>query len=165
MSTFYVYMWLNDDFGGVPIYVGKGSGTRFKQLTGRSKSFLNHVKRWNCRPVIIADHLTEEDAYALEDLFKQWFVYAGYPILDAESKYRNKVSQRSGYNKMNLVDGKRVSAKTGRPAGRPEKRPADFQKFLEKQKGGFISVDAACTKMGISRSQWYSLKREMEAAV
>lgn len=29
-----------------------------------------------------------------------------------------------------------------------EKRPADFQKFLEKQKGGFISVDAACTKNG-----------------
>ena len=82
-----------------------------------------------------------------------------------QERNKNHQRQQEGIAAMPIVDGRRVSAKTGRPAGRPEKRPADFQKFLEKQKGGFISVDAACTKMGISRSQWYSLKREMEAAV
>lgn len=82
-----------------------------------------------------------------------------------QERNKNHQRQQEGIAAMPIVDGRRVSAKTGRPAGRPEKRPADFQKFLEKQKGGFISVDAACTKMGISRSQWYSLKREMEAAI
>lgn len=82
-----------------------------------------------------------------------------------QERNKNHQRQQEGIAAMPIVDGRRVSAKTGRPAGRPEKHPADFQKFLEKQKGGFISVDAACTKMGISRSQWYSLKREMEAAV
>ena len=82
-----------------------------------------------------------------------------------QERNKNHQRQQEGIAAMPIVDGRRVSAKTGRPAGRPEKSPADFQKFLEKQKGGFISVDAACTKMGISRSQWYSLKREMEAAV
>jgi DNA invertase Pin-like site-specific DNA recombinase len=39
----------------------------------------------------------------------------------------------------------------------------DFQKILEKQKGGFISVKDACELLSISRSTWYNLVREVLA--
>ena len=47
--------------------------------------------------------------------------------------------------------------------GRPKVQvdPADFQKILEKQKGGFISVKDACEILSISRSTWYNLVKEV----
>lgn len=41
--------------------------------------------------------------------------------------------------------------------GRPKKEIPDFQKFLEKQKDGKITVSDACRQLGISRTQWYRL--------
>ena len=39
--------------------------------------------------------------------------------------------------------------------GRPRKEPIDFQKFLEKQKSGEMSVAECCRELGISRATWY----------
>lgn len=65
--------------------------------------------------------------------------------------------QREGIDAMKLVSGKRISASTGRAYGRPEKvSEADFQKFLEKQKGGEMSVTECCRELGISRATWYA---------
>ena len=65
--------------------------------------------------------------------------------------------QREGIDAMKVVDGKRVSATTGRAYGRPEKvSEEDFQKFLEKQKGGQMSVAECCRELGISRATWYA---------
>lgn len=36
---------------------------------------------------------------------------------------------------------------------------ADFQKILEKQKSGELSVDECCKKLNLSRSSWYRLVR------
>ena len=38
----------------------------------------------------------------------------------------------------------------------------DFQKFLEKQKSGLVTVNEACKSMGISKSQWYNLSRKID---
>ena len=40
----------------------------------------------------------------------------------------------------------------------------DFQNFLEKQKGGILSVDECCAQLNISRGTWYNKVREMESA-
>lgn len=40
--------------------------------------------------------------------------------------------------------------------GRKQKEMPDFQKFLEKQKGGEMTVDQCCGILGISRSTWYN---------
>lgn len=45
--------------------------------------------------------------------------------------------------------------------GRPTKTIPDFEKFLQKQKDGHISVIDACTALGISKSTWYNRVREM----
>ena len=46
--------------------------------------------------------------------------------------------------------------------GRPSRKiPDDFEKYREMQSAGEISVRAACTKMGISTSQWYKWVKEV----
>ena len=68
--------------------------------------------------------------------------------------------QREGIDAMEVVNGKRVSAKTGRTYGRQTiEVGADFEKFLEKQKGGQMTVAECCKALGISRSTWYERAR------
>ncbi len=45
--------------------------------------------------------------------------------------------------------------------GRKKITLPEFQKFLEKQKGGLMTVDECCTALGISRSTWYARVREV----
>ena len=73
--------------------------------------------------------------------------------------------QAEGIAAMPVVNGRRVSAKTGRPAGRPKSECADFEKFFKMQKDGSITVEAACKEMGISRSQWYNLSRKKKTGL
>lgn len=72
---------------------------------------------------------------------------------------RNKIRsrQREGIDAMPVLNGKRISSKTGKEIGRPKKQLPDFQKILEKQKDGLLSVSEACKILGISRTQWYRL--------
>ena len=44
--------------------------------------------------------------------------------------------------------------------GRPTKTIPDFEKFLQKQKDGHISVIDACNALGISKSTWYNRVRQ-----
>jgi len=81
-------------------------------------------------------------------------------IAEQERK-KNKQRQKEGINAMPVSDGKRVSLKTGNPYGRPKREISDFEKFLKKQKDGLITVVEACKEMGISRSQWYRLVKEV----
>lgn len=47
--------------------------------------------------------------------------------------------------------------------GRPKKQTPDFEKYLQKQKDGVMTVSECCEAMGISRSLWY--KKLSEQAV
>jgi len=47
--------------------------------------------------------------------------------------------------------------------GRKQKEMPDFQKFLEKQKRGELTVDQCCEQMQISRSTWYDRVRKLTA--
>ena len=65
--------------------------------------------------------------------------------------------QREGIDAMPIVGGKRVSSKTGNAIGRANKVSEDaFQKFLEKNKKGEMSVSECCRELGISRTAWYN---------
>lgn len=65
--------------------------------------------------------------------------------------------QKEGIAAMPVVNGKRISLKTGRPMGNPGKDLPDFEKFFKKVKKGEISVSESCRQLGISRTQWYRL--------
>ena len=65
--------------------------------------------------------------------------------------------QKEGIAAMPVVNGKKVSIKTGRAMGNPGKDLKDFPEFFEKTKNGELSVSESCRQLGISRSKWYSL--------
>lgn len=44
--------------------------------------------------------------------------------------------------------------------GRPKKQTPDFEKYLQKQKDGVMTVSECCEAMGISRSLWYKKQSE-----
>lgn len=70
--------------------------------------------------------------------------------------------QREGIDAMQIVNGKRVSAKTGRTYGRQSKAvDVDFEKFLKKQKEGLVTVSECCKELGISRATWYNRVAEV----
>ena len=75
-----------------------------------------------------------------------------------------KIDRRraEGIAAMPVVNGKKVSLKTGREYGRPSiETDGEFEKFLEKQKRGEISVKDCCKALKISRSTWYNRVSEV----
>ena len=75
-----------------------------------------------------------------------------------------KIDRRraEGIAAMPVVNGKKVSLKTGREYGRPSiETDGEFEKFLEKQKRGEISVKDCCKALNISRSTWYNRVSEV----
>lgn len=58
--------------------------------------------------------------------------------------------------------GKAIArTKEGYVEGRPRKEPADFKKFLKKQKDGELTVAECCKQLGISRATWYNKLKEV----
>jgi DNA invertase Pin-like site-specific DNA recombinase len=76
---------------------------------------------------------------------------------------RKKILERQaeGIAAMPIMDGKRISLKTGRAVGNPGKDLKDFPKFFEKTKNGELSVSESCRQLGISRTHWYRLCKDV----
>ena len=60
-------------------------------------------------------------------------------------------------------NGRKISKKTGRGFGRPEKNPENFAEVLSKQRSGEITLKEALALTGIGRTRWYELARESGA--
>ena len=56
--------------------------------------------------------------------------------------------------------GRKVSRKTGRGFGRPEKCPENFMEVYERQQRGEITLKEAMAEVGVGRTRWYELARE-----
>ena len=78
---------------------------------------------------------------------------------------RKKIRKRQaeGIKAMPVVNGRRVSAKTGRGFGRPAREldMDEFKGLLQKQREGLITVRDACRQLGISRPTWYEKVRKV----
>lgn len=77
---------------------------------------------------------------------------------------REKTEKRrdEGIAAMPIINGKKVSSKTGREYGRPALKIDDsFEKFLKKQKDGELTVSECCKQLGISRATWYNKLKEV----
>lgn len=75
---------------------------------------------------------------------------------------KNRRRQREGIDAMKTVDGKKVSAITGRTYGRqPVAANVDFEKIAEEQKNGEMTVAECCAQFGISRRTWYNRVRNI----
>lgn len=79
----------------------------------------------------------------------------------AEQERENiRQRQKGGIEAMPVVDGRRVSAKTGRGFGREAKRPDNFADVLRRQKAGQLTLKEALEETGVGRTKWYELAKE-----
>lgn len=66
--------------------------------------------------------------------------------------------QRQGIDVMPVIDGKRVSLKTGRPTGRPPiQYPTEWKEIYDKWTNGEITATAAMKQLKLKRSTFYRL--------
>jgi hypothetical protein len=66
-KRYYVYEWFNVETGEV-FYVGKGTGRRKTSISTRNPYFKRYYKKHECKVRIVADGLTEEEAYIKENI-------------------------------------------------------------------------------------------------
>ena len=58
-------------------------------------------------------------------------------------------------------NGRKVSKKTGRGFGRQDKRPENFAEVYARQQRGEIKLAEALELVGVGRTRWYELSREV----
>ncbi len=84
-----------------------------------------------------------------------------------QERDENKKSQAEGIAAMPRDEkGRRISTKPGkegRTYGRKEKRPENFREVYERQQRGEIKLKEALQLVGVGRTRWYELAREMAA--
>lgn len=80
----------------------------------------------------------------------------------AEQERENiKARQKEGIAAMPVVNGRKVSKKTGRGFGRQAKRPENFGEVYARQQNGDITLKEAMSLTGVGRTRWYELAKEM----
>lgn len=97
----------------------------------------------------------------IADMINNMLIEVLTSIAEQEVK---KIDQRraEGIAAMPIVNGKKVSLKTGRTYGRqPIALTDDFEKFRKKQKEGEMTVNECCEQLGISRATWYKRVAEV----
>ena len=58
-------------------------------------------------------------------------------------------------------EGYKVSSRTGNRFGRKDKRPENFMEVYERQQRGELTLKEALAEVGIGRTRWYELAREV----
>ncbi len=72
--------------------------------------------------------------------------------------------QRQGIDVMPVVDGKRISKRTGRAMGRPAAQyPPEWEYYYNQWKSGSITATKAMTDMQLNRATYYKLVKRYEA--
>ena len=85
----------------------------------------------------------------------------GY-VAQQETDFR-KQRQDEGILAMPIVNGKRVSKKTGRPTGRPNAEyPANFKIEYDKWKAGEQNANKTMEQLGLKRTTFYKLVKMYE---
>ena len=83
----------------------------------------------------------------------------------AEKERENtRKRQRQGIDVMKVVDGKRISAKTGRPTGRPNAEyPDDWECIYSQWQSGTVTATKAMQMLGVKRTTFYKLAKNYES--
>jgi DNA invertase Pin-like site-specific DNA recombinase len=81
----------------------------------------------------------------------------------AEQERENiRKRQREGIDAMPMDKrGRRISKKTGRGFGRQEKHPDNFTEVYARQQKGELKLQEAMSMVGVGRTRWYELAKEV----
>jgi len=89
----------------------------------------------------------------ISDIVLQLLAY----VAEQERNF-NRQRQAEGIAVMPVVDGKKVSLKTGRPTGRPTiNQPKDWDKVYKQWITGKITANKAMSDLGLKRNSFYKL--------
>lgn len=101
------------------------------------------------------------DKRFISDLILQILSYT------AEKERKNiRIRQRQGIDAMKIIDGKRISAKTGRPTGRPSiDYPADWTDVYNKWISKEITAVTAMQRLGLKKNTFYKLANKYKSGV
>ncbi len=82
----------------------------------------------------------------------------------AEQERENiRKRQREGIDAMPVdQNGRRISKKTGRGFGRQEKHPDNFAEVYTRQQKGELKLQEAMNMVGVGRTRWYELAKEVD---
>lgn len=151
-GEFYVYRFVCDDWGGVPFYVGKGSGDRKDSTSQRSQHIQNICKRYNWHSEIVKYCETEQGSLEAERDIKQQYRDYGYPLIDGELE-PHAYAQRMGIEKAKAL---------GKHLGRPKARkPDDWENILARWHNGEITAKAAMEMAGMQSTTFYKYAKEL----
>ena len=143
----------------------RGDEVYFQELDriGREKALIKDELEWFKSNGIIVRVLDLPTTLIEFPVGQEWVLEMVNNILIevlgtiAEQEWEKIRKRRNeGIAAMPIVDGKRVSTKTGMPTGRPP-RGIDITEMRCRVTGGEITVTAACKELGISRQTWYRL--------
>lgn len=110
---------------------------------------------------------TSRDNGNLESTFIADLVLQILSYVSQKERDNIKARQRQGIDAMPIVNGKRVSSKTGRPVGRPAiTYPTEWEIYYRTWKKGDITATKAMEELGLKRNSFYRLvsKYELEQA-
>ena len=151
--------------------VTKGDEVVVKELDrlGRNKALVSDELRWFKENGVIVRILDIPTTMMEYPTGQEWvFEMVNSILIEVYSamaeQEKEKINRRikEGIAAMPVVDGKKVSSKTGTAIGRASKVSDEaFQKFLERTKRGEIGVTEACKQLGISRGTWYNRVAEV----
>lgn len=105
-----------------------------------------------------------DTSVAINTLDKQFIADLVLQILSytAQKERENiRIRQRQGIDVMPIVNGKRVSARTQKPIGRPvAEYPEQWDKVYTQWKSGVITANKAMEMLDIKRTTFYKLAKE-----
>ena len=152
-GKFYVYVFINDDWGSIPFYVGKGSKNRYKSIKDRSKHILSICEKSNWHSEIIRYFGDEIQALNFEAELKKKYKEQGFPIIDGEITIR-KEAQREG-----IKAAKEKGIHIGR---RKTVYPDNWEDVYNSWKKHEITAKVAMELTNLKRTTFYKLVKQYE---
>jgi len=137
-------------------------GRNYTEIQDQWK-YITHTLKANIRVLdmpLLDTSISKEslDNRFIADLTLQILAYV------AEKERQNiNTRQRQGIDSMPVVNGKRVSSKTGRATGRPAAEfPGEWEKYYSEWKSGEITAKQAMDNMELKRTTFYKLVKMWE---
>lgn len=130
---------------------------------GRDKNGIKNEIRWYSEKGIIL-RILDIPTTLIDFQGQEWIAEMVNNILievmgaiAQNEREKNRQRQREGIEAMAIIDGKRISSKTGRSYGRQKIELGEvFEILLEQREKGLVTVKECCDQLGISQSTWYS---------